>query len=579
MRVKAGWLMWLFLLLASTGATASELPAILDPDDSSGSPYLPDFSYAGYKNGAGDLPVAAGALIRVENYGARPDDGLDDSKAILAAFDAANDIRGRVRVQFGAGRYVLSEVIRIERGNILIQGAGSGSGGTTLWITRPLAQVDTGNELDELRQYIRALDKRQVEPKANIDSYFSEYSWTGGFIWVQKPGTRPASYLPEFDPEIHTLASIAAGTRGERTIRLKNEASFSRGDVLQIHWTNADGPEAAIISSLYGDSDIRVGSHHWSFPMRPLVRQTTRIIDIEGLTVTLADPLLHDVSDELPATIAGWDHLAHIGIEDLHLEFPQAPWFGHHLERGYNGIYLTSAYDSWVRNVRISNADSGLLTYNSANVTLQDIVTDGSRPAHYGVHMGNVHNVLAERIIVFNPVLHSLTFNTQATKCVYKDSTVHSAAVLDQHAGANHQNLFDNVTLYVEAERRDDAVIAKVWDGSGAGYWQPGHGAFNTTWNLKLLFVSGAFSDETIFVQGLDEGPQARIVGLHGNRELQLDYRPEPYVESLNHRLVAVPSLYEYQLANRLEHLSSERSLKQSEQAAPGPLRLRFVID
>ncbi len=554
MPLKAIWLFWLFPILASTSTNASELPAILESDDASVSPYLPDFSYAGFENGAGDLPVAVGTLIEVEHYGALPDDGLDDSKAILAAFDAAADIRGPVRIRFGAGRYRLSEVIHIERGNIVLQGAGSGRGGTTIWIPRPLAQVDTGNSLDEIRQYIRELDKRQVEPNANIDSYYSEYSWTGGFIWVQKPGTRPAPYLTEFDPEINTLARIAAGTRGERSLQLTSAASFSRGDTLQILWTNADGPEAAIIDSIYGDTDIEVGSHHWSFPQRPLVRQTTRIVDIEGLNVTVSDPLLHDISEELPATVASWDHLSNIGIEDLHLEFPEAPWFGHHMERGYNGIYFTSVFDSWVRNVRISNADSGLLTYNSANVTLRDIITDGSRPAHYGVHMGNVHNVLAERIVVFNPVLHSLTFNTQSTKSVYKDSIVHTAAVLDQHAGSNHQNLFDNVTLYVEAQRKGDSVIATIWDGSGAGYWQPGHGAFNTTWNLKLLFVSGSSSDETILVQGLDEGPQARIVGLHGNRELLLDYRPEPYIESLNQRLVAVPSLYDYQLANRLKH-------------------------
>lgn len=541
------------MLLLASSSSAAELPAILDSDRAAGSPYLPDFSYAGFGNGESALPVAGGTVIRVEDHGAKPDDGLDDSKAVLAAIDAANRVRGPVRVRFDAGRYRVSEVIRIERSDIVIQGAGSGAGGTVLELPRPLAQVDTGKSLDELRQYIRKLDKRQVEPNANIDAFYSEYSWSGGFIWVQKPGTRPAPYLPEFDPEIDTLASIAAGHRGERTIRLANAASASRGDVLQIHWTNAEGPNAAIIDSIYGDTDIEVGSHHWSFPERPLVRQTTRIVDIDGMTVTLSDPLLHDIGDEQPATIARWSHLSNVGIEDLHLVFPQAPWFGHHMERGYNGIYLTSAFDSWVRNVRITNADSGILTYNSANLTLQDIITDGNRPAHYGVHMGNVHNVLAERIVVFNPVRHSLTFNTQSTKCVYKDSTVHAAAVLDQHAGSNHQNLFDNIALYVESKRSGDAVIADVWDGSGAGYWQPGHGAFNTAWNVKVLIVSGAHSDETVVIRGLDEGPHARIVGLHGNRKFRLDYRPEPYVESLNQRLVDVPSLYDYQRAKRLK--------------------------
>lgn len=558
MKLKTTRLAEMVLLLTATSVAAGELPAILETDGATESPFLPDFSYAGFENGARALPDAAGELISVEEYGAKPDDGIDDSKAILAAIDAANRVQGPVRVRFNTGRYRLSEVIRIERSNIVLQGAGSGAGGTVLELPRPLAQVDTGKSLDELRQYIRKLDKRQVEPNANIDAYYSEYSWSGGFIWVQKPGTRPAPYLPEFDPEIDTLANIATGKRGERTVRLASGAALTRGDVFQIHWTNAEGPDAAIIDSIYGNADIKVGSHHWSFPKRPLVRQTTRIIDIDGLTATLSDPLLHDINDELPATFASWDHLSNVGVEDLHLEFPEAPWFGHHMERGYNGIYLTSAFDSWVRNVRISNADSGILTYNSANVTLQDITTDGNRPAHYGVHIGNVHNVLAERVVVFNPVRHSLTFNTQSTKCVYKDSAVHTTPVLDQHAGSNHQNLYDNITLYVEAKRNagGDGVVADVWDGSGAGYWQPGHGAFNTAWNLKLLFVSGAFGDETVLVRGLDEGPQARIVGLHGNRNLQLDYRPEPYIESLNTRVATVPSLYDYQKAKRLESLA-----------------------
>ena len=138
----------------------------------------------------------SGTLIEVEHYGALPDDGLDDSKAILAAFDAAADIRGPVRIRFGAGRYRLSEVIHIERGNIVLQGAGSGRGGTTIWIPRPLAQVDTGNSLDEIRQYIRELDKRQVEPNANIDSYYSEYSWTGGFHLGTETG-HPARTVPD----------------------------------------------------------------------------------------------------------------------------------------------------------------------------------------------------------------------------------------------------------------------------------------------------------------------------------------------------------------------------------------------
>lgn len=528
------------------------LPALLSMETLMRDNYLPDFSYAGYGNGLFALPEASGTAIRVDDFGASADDEIDDTKAVLAAISNANDVAGPVIVRFSAGKYIVSEVLRIERPNFVLQGAGSGPGGTVLHFPRPLKQADKSTSLDELRQYLVKLDKREVDPDRNLDDYFSEYSWSGGFIWIQKPGVRAAPYLVEYDPEIEKLAHIEAGARGAQTIVLSSTAGIDAGDIIQLQWINRTGPEAGIIKSLYETEYESAGSHHWSFPERPLVRQTSRVLRVDGRKVQLADPLLHDANDSIPAQVAAWDGLQQVGIEDLGLEFPDSPYFGHHMERGYNGIYFTSSFDSWARNIRITNADSGILSYNSANLTFRDVITDGARRAHYAVHMGNVHNVLAENIAIMNPVLHSLSFNTQATKCVFRNAEVFVDPTLDQHAGANHQNLFDNVTVHMQAARSSDGPMVKVFDGSGAGYWQPGHGGFNTTWNLRVLVTGGAYADEVVTVQGLDEGPMARIVGLHGNREFKLDYRPTPYVEMLNQPLESVPSLYDYQRDQRL---------------------------
>lgn len=534
------------------GSLPEDYPKVLSRQTFGNEHFLPDFSYAGYRNGAEELPVASGEVILVDQFGAVADDAADDTQAIKAAISKANNTRGPVIVRFGAGRYRITEVLKIERSNIVLQGQGSGPGGTTLFLPRPLNQVDKSASLDELRKYIVDLDKRQREPAKNLDEYYSEYSWSGGFLWVQKPGTRAAPYLTDYDPEIDVLTDVVGGKRGENALTVSTTDELRVGAVIQVQWLNREGPDAGIIRSLYGPASNSAGSHHWTFPERPLVRQTSRVIATEGDTVILADPLLHDVNETIPAQIAAWDGLEEVGIQDLHLEFPNAPWFGHHMEQGYNGIYFTSAYDSWARNIRITNADSGILSYNSANLTYKEITTDGGRRAHYGVHMGNVHNVLAEDVKVFNPVLHSLTFNTQSTKCVYKDAQVFVTPILDQHAGSNHQNLYDNVTLHTRATASDDGPVAVVFDGSGAPYWQPGHGAFNTTWNLQVLINGGAYADETVTILGIDEGPMARIVGLHGNRTFKLDYRPEPYTELLNVALTTVPSLYDYQLRTRL---------------------------
>ena len=461
---------------------------------------------------------------------------------------------GPVTVRFESGRYRISGILRIERSNITLQGLGSGPNGTTMHFPRPLKQVDESSSLDELRKYIRTLDKRQVEPERNINEYFSEYSWSGGFIWIQKPGTRPAAYLEERDPDPEKLTDIVQGSRGDSQLEVADASLIERGDIVQIQWINRDGPEAGIVKSLYGSHFKMAGSHHWQFPKRPLVRQTARVLSVDGGTVTIADSLLHDINETIPAQLAAWDGLENVGVEDLHLEFPVAPHFGHHLEQGYNGIYFTSAFDSWARNLRITNADSGILSYSSANLTYSNIITDGTRPAHYAVHLGNVHNVLAKNIRVMNPVRHSLTFNTQSTKCVYKNAEVFVAPTLDQHAGSNHQNLYDQVTLHIPARRSAEGPVAPVYDGSGAGYWQPGHGAFNTSWNLRVMITGGAHPDETVTIQGLDEGPDARIIGLHGNRPFELDYRPKPFVRLLNERVATIPSLYEHQLRQRMNN-------------------------
>jgi len=530
------------------------LPGILSDETIRAANYLPDFSYAGYRNGTTALPQAAGSVVSVDDFGALPDDGKDDTKAVIKAIEKAHGVNGAVILRFSAGRYRITEVLKIERSDIVLQGSGSGPRGTTLSFPRPLNQVDKSSSLDELREYIVKLDKRQKEPDMNLDEYFSEYSWSGGFIWIQKAGTRPAPYLVEYDPEIEKLTQVTSGKRGATRIVVSDGSGLKAGDIVQVQWINSSGPEANIIKALYGQAADSAGSHHWSFPERPLVRQTSRIRSVDGNDVVLASPLLHDADSEIPAQLASWEGLEHVGIEDLHLEFPSSPYFGHHMERGYNGIYFTSAFDSWARNIRITNADSGILSYNSANLTYRDITTDGERRAHYGVHMGNVHNVLAENVTVLNPVLHSLTFNTQSTKCVYKDAVVFVTPTLDQHAGANHQNLFDNVTLHSTAKESGDGPVAVVFDGSGAGYWQPGHGGFNTTWNLRILITGGAYPEEVVTIQGLDEGPMARIVGLHGNRAFRLDYRPAPYVEMLNTELQTTPSLYDYQLRRRSDN-------------------------
>ena len=534
--------------------SAQELPPILSNSASTEETWLPDFSYAGYRAGIGDIPEIA-TVVSVEDFGARADDEVDDTAAIIEAIAAAAKTGGPVRVQFGPGRYLLSGILWIEHSGIVLSGMGPGEGGTELYMPRPLNQMDDGGALDELRTYLVENDKRERQKKANLDTLFSPWSWSGGFIWTRVPEGRHATYLESHDRPTGKQADIASGERGQRVLTVADTRNLAVGDVLQIHWHNRAGPDGPLIRELYGDTEEEIGSRHWELPDRPLVRQATQVERIDGNRVTISDPLLHPINDALPAYFASWDHLSNVGIQDLALTFPENPFFGHHNEAGYNGIYFAGVHDGWIRNVTVTNSDSGILTDDLANVTIANVLTKGDHMAHYSVHIGNVHNVLVDGLTVENPTIHALSFNTQATKSVYKDAVVWSRPSLDQHAGANHQNLYDNVTVHLTPDRKakDGSPLFDLYKAGGAGYWKPGHARYNTTWNLNVLIDGGVAPDQPVTIFAGSEGPDARIIGMHGNRPLRLDHTPDPHVEWLNRPVANAPSLYEYQRQKRLE--------------------------
>ena len=532
-------------------AQPAKLPKILsDPATVAANP-LPDFSYAGYGFGLANIPADAGTIIDVTDHGAVPDDGLDDTKAVLRALAAANAVQGKVTLRFPKGRTQITEVLRITRSDITLDGAGNGPGGSELWFPRPLKLIDKSHDYDELREYLVREKKQQVEPEHNIDYLFTEYTWAGGMIFVAPAGSRPVSYDGTKDVRDPVLANGVSGKQFTRTLTVDNAAKLEVGDVVQLQWFSVDGPKSRILKSLYGDTDLPIGSHHWTFPNRPVVAQATRVVAVRGNTVTLGDPLLHDVGADQPAVIADWQHLTNVGIQNLRLQFPEAPAFGHHLEQGYNGIYMTGVFDGWVRKLTIDRADSGILTDNAASLTIADITTTGDRRAHYSVHVGAVHNVLVKDLKVENPVVHPVSINTRSTRSVFLRSVVGRDAIIDQHSGSNHQNLFDAIEMHIDPKQGKDGWHYQLWVGGGAPYWKPGHGLYNTLWNAKLVMPGNVPADATVTISSGLEGPGERIVGLHANRKIAVSYNPAPYIEGTGQAVDAAPSLYDYQLARR----------------------------
>jgi hypothetical protein len=528
---------------------SQETPQIISQKEVYSQNFLPDFSYAGYHFGNASLPEIKEKVILATDFGVKANDNLDDSKALLKAFKAANEVSGNVILQLPAGKLILSDILYIERSNFVLRGAGSGKEGTEIFCPRPMMYLKEQESLAELREYLTSTGKRQVEKENNIDLPFSQYAWSGGFIWTQVPNQRVKSYMEKYDTPPTILDKVIQGKRGEKEFLVSEVNGLKVGDVVELDLFNKEGEKAEIIEALYRNSKTKIGNSHWKQPNLALVRQQVEIVSISRNKITIKTPLLLDVKPNYQALLIEWKHLSEVGIEHLRISFPDAARVAHHVEQGYNGIFLTRIFNSWVKDVTIYNAESGILTEEIANVTIQDIVTEGKNIAHYTVAMGGVHNVLVENLKVYNKAVHPLSFNTFSTKNVYENCEIFTDPDLDQHAGANHQNLFDNIKVHFEANADNKYPL---FEGGGAGYWKPSHGAYSTFWNINVE-VTGGDSIAPIELNGMDEGPFARIIGINGNRNFTVKYGPDAYIEFINEPMLKIPSLYNYQLKKRLK--------------------------
>lgn len=536
------------LCLVNT-VSAQELPNILVNKKISSQNYLPNFSFAGYHNGEEKIPHNTGTIINAIDYGVIPNDGLDDSKKIINAIKEASKIEGKVTLQLPPGRIIISEIIYIERSNFVLKGTGSGNLGTEIYFPRPLMYLKDPEDLKELREYLLQFDKRQREKQNNIDLAFSQYAWSGGYIWTRFPGERVKSYLEKYKKPFHVKSKIIKGKRGSFSFEVENASNLKKGAVLLLQIFNRDGKDGEIISELYKNTAVKIGSHHWSFPDLPLVTQQVEIESINKNKVTIKTPLTIDISSKYNAQLVAWKHLTEVGIEHLKLTFPKAPRVAHHVEPGFNGIFLTRVFNSWVKNVAIENADSGILCEEIANTTIKNITTTGTNMAHYTVAMAGVHNVLAENIKVYNNAVHPLSFNTFSTKNVYLNCEIFVNPILDQHSGANHQNLFDNIKVHINP--KPDKTYP-LFAGGGAGYWKPSHGSYSTFWNIQVNFLSDLKNNDPILLNGMKDGPFARLIGVYGNHPIKIEYGPKAYIEFTNKEIKNAKSLYEYQLKKRL---------------------------
>lgn len=433
-----------FLTLWLAGAAASALAAQTSQlwgtsgEAWSPSSRLPQFSLAGYACGKESIPEYP-VVTSVVEHGAKGDGLTDDTAAFQSAIRAASS-QGAVLVP--SGRYVITDVLEIDRSGIVLRGEGPEK--SVLVFPHPLSEL---------------------HPRENVDAVKSAYSFTGGFIVMR--GTDQGRHVSEI---------IAPSKRGDANLTVSSPDGLKAGDWIRV--IMEDPPDHSLLRHLHGDLlDPGTDTLRMSRP----VDWAAQVTSVDGGKLTLDRPLRIDVRTEWKPEVKTMEPtLRHSGIENLGFEFPGVPKRPHLQEAGYNAIQMTGAVDCWIRHVTVTDADNAVILAGSRFCTVDGLTTravhrSGLTGHHAMWATGKSQDCLFIRFRCGTSYVHDLTVEGFSNGNVFTKGSGISINC-DHHRNAPYENLFTDF---------DAGDPKRLFESSGREDRGPHSGARTTFWCIR----------------------------------------------------------------------------------------------
>jgi len=412
---------------------------------------LPDFSHAGYREGKTPIPDFP-VRVSVKYFGATGDGKTDDTQAFLDAIASAP--HGAVFIP--AGRYVITQLLKIDKSQLVLRGEGCDK--TILYFPKSLTDV---------------VGEGKTHAPGN------SWSWSGGFITFEG-----------WDVGEKITSVTAPARRGSSTLTVASATNLKKGQYIRVLLWNTNGTLGQHLNG--GQKEAAK-----DLMDKKLIDFCSRIKSIHGHTVTLERPLRTDIRLEWkPLIYAHSPSVEDVGIEDVTLEFPAIPYSGHHVEPGFNAIEFSGLSYGWARRLKIVNADSGIFLRTETKFCTVDDIEFVASPARlrkgYGsdsgepqtLMVGGHHGVAATGFAQDNMIrnfhmnfrfIHDLSVASMAAGNVF----VHGQGVdmsLDHHRKAPFENLFSDL---------EAGEGSRLWESGGDEADGPHSGARETFWNIR----------------------------------------------------------------------------------------------
>ena len=405
------------------------------------------YAEAGYDFGA-DLPKSPTATCSVADFGAKPNDKLDDTDAFEKALE-----KGGV-ITIPAGEYNLSRRLYVRKPGTIILGAGA-----------------TKTRL----RFTKSLEDLEPSPTKNTGgTATTQWSWIGGLLTFQgasRNGTAQALAAP--------------ARRGETKVTLRDTSTFKAGQEVVLALQGGSGDK--LVRHLYAGDPGKASK------LKPpaKVEMAARIASVDGLVVKLTGPLLVDLPEEFAPTIADAGARDDYGLRGVGFLLVTSAYRGHFKEDGWNPLEFHDVHHGWMEDLLFSGVDSGPFISGS-HVTVRKVVLEAGRPVGPGGFIGH-HGVTfsgqAHRLEEFEfkaRFHHDVSFSPWTNGNVVRAGTGVDLT-LDFHKQGPFANLVTNVT---------SANGANFFACGGGDDLGLDAGAWNIFWNLKGRKGIGAPSAE-----------------------------------------------------------------------------------
>jgi hypothetical protein len=465
---------------------------------------LADYSHAGYHYCEVPLPEVNESnytYFNVVDYGAIPNDGQSDRKAVLQALDAAHNYSSKAVVYFPPGKYRLNErsdfgekPLIITKNNLVIKGAGQHL--TELYFEQPMLMNEG---------HIKFI------PNDPYDSY-----WRG-------------------DEVISTVSSYPE--KGSYILEVSNSSNFSPGDVVNI------------------DADLNTGTtrgqgyftHHEILPgIQPIedyffeLHQVKQVIENK---VYFKEPIHLDLPHMENAKIRIINNLIEeSGIQDMTISGNLKEQFKHHngsrFSERYDLITFQDARNCWARNLRLKNYSDAINLKRCIANTVININLVGNTG----------HNSIGGSY-TYGTLFAYIRENTQTHHGLGGDHSLVNSVFLrcNQYDGLEAHCAWPRASLY-------DLNEGGFKPRPGGAVKFPHHGKDLCFWNWKVTRPGS----NDFWPIGSNYGyfMPFVVVGLHGESFTIADMDEDLLAyESMGTRVTTPESLFEAQLADRLGSL------------------------